>query len=124
MGFDQDRVSHHFRLTPNGGSIEVSAKQNDDAESRQQIRDHLMRISQQFAKGVFTSPIDIHAEVPPGVPVMQARKARITYRYEETPTGARIVIGTSDRGAQKAVHDFLKYQIREHDTGGSLSIGK
>jgi hypothetical protein len=123
MGFDQHKVSHHFRLTSGGGSIEVSAKNDNDAESRQQIRDHLRRISHKFADGVFTGPIATHAQVPPGVTVMRARKARISYTYEETPTGARVVIATSDGTALKAVHCVLKYQIREHDTGDSSQLG-
>jgi hypothetical protein len=40
MGFDQDRVSHHFHLTSTGGIIEVGVNQDTDAETRKQIRDH------------------------------------------------------------------------------------
>ena len=95
-----------------------------DAESRQQIRDHLRTISQEFANGVFTSPIGTHAEVPPGVQVMRERKSRIRYAYEETQEGARVIIGTTDRAARNAVHDFLRYQIREHATGDPESVRK
>jgi hypothetical protein len=122
MGFDQDQVSHHFHLTPTGGTIEVSANHAGDAASRGQIRDHLKTISREFAAGVFTSPIATHAEVPPGVTVMRQRKSRIRYTYQETPDGARVIVATTDRAARTAVHDFLKYQIREHATGDSLSI--
>ena len=124
MGFDQEKVSHHFRLTRTGGAIEVGVKQDTDADSRKQIRDHLQTIAREFADGVFTSPTATHAEVPPGVAVMRERKARIRYRYEETPDGARVVITTADRTARNAVHDFLKYQIREHATGDPLSVQK
>jgi predicted Zn-dependent protease len=122
MGFDQDKVSHHFHLTPTGGSIEVSVKQDGDEVNRQQIRDHLKTISREFANGVFTAPIATHAEVPPGVSVMRERKARIAYTYEETPNGGRVLIGTTDRKARKSVHSFLRYQIREHATGDPLTV--
>jgi predicted Zn-dependent protease len=124
MGFDQDKVSHHFHLTRAGGSIEVGVKQNADEVSLKQIRDHLRTISQEFADGVFTSPIATHAEVPPGVSVLRQRKARITYAYEETPGGARVIVSTTDRTSRTAVHDFLKYQIREHATGDPVSVQK
>jgi len=124
MGFDQDKVSHHFHLTQTGGSIEVSANHSADPAARKQIRDHLRTISQEFADGVFTSPIATHAEVPPGVQVMRERKSQIKYAYEETPDGARVIIVTTDRGARMAVRDFLKYQIREHATGDSVSVQK
>src|SRR5947208_12427483 len=71
MGFDQAKVTHHFYLTRTGGSIEVRANDRVDAESRQQIREHLTAISQEFKNGIFTSPIATHAEVPPGVRIMQ-----------------------------------------------------
>jgi len=122
MGFDQDRVSHHFHLTKTGGRIEVHVKQSADEDSLKQIRDHLRSISQEFSDGVFTGPIATHAEVPPGVPIMRERKSRIRYTYEETPDGARVVIDTRDRSARTAVHDFLKYQIREHATGDPSSV--
>jgi len=112
-GFDQDKVSPHFHLTQTGGSIEVRVNQSGNADSRKQIRDHLRTISQEFARGVFTSRIATHAELPPGAPVMRERKSRISYAYEETPDDARVIIGTTDRAARTAVHDFLKYQIRE-----------
>jgi hypothetical protein len=124
MGFDQDKVSHHFHLTQTGGSIEVRTNQSADLDSRKQIRDHLRTISREFADGVFTSPIATHAEMPPGVTVMRERKARIKYTYEETPDGARVIIGTTDRAARTAVHDFLTYQIREHATGDPVSVQK
>jgi hypothetical protein len=122
MGFDQDKVSDHFRLTPTGGSIEVQVNQSADVDSLKQIRDHLRTISQQFADGVFDGPIATHAEAPPGVPVMRERKLRIKYAYEEAPDGARVIIVTTDRAARSAIHDFLKYQIREHATGDPLRV--
>jgi hypothetical protein len=124
MGFDQAKVRHHFHLTASGGSIEVGVNAKDDAESLAQIRHHLQEIARQFAEGVFTSPIATHAETPPGVPVLRERKARIHYQYQETPEGARVTIDTKDRTARNAVHEFLKYQIREHATGDPLSVQK
>jgi hypothetical protein len=34
------------------------------------------------------------------------------------------VIATSHRKARGAIHEFLRYQIREHATGDSLTVGK
>jgi len=122
MGFDQEKTSHHFLLTRAGGSIEVVVNQSSDEVSRKQIRDHLKTISQEFAAGIFRSPIATHGEAPPGVSVLRERKALITYAYDETPTGARVVISTTDRTARKSVHEFLRYQIREHATGDPGSV--
>src|SRR5438309_46359 len=56
MGFDQDKVDHHFRTSPTGGSIEVEVKDRSDSASRDQVRSHLQEISVAFAKGDFTKP--------------------------------------------------------------------
>lgn len=124
MGFDQQKVHHHFLLTRTGGAITVSVNQVADETTLKQIREHLRTISQEFADGIFTSPTVTHAETPPGVSVLRERKARIKYGYEETPEGAQVIISTTDRRARRAVHDFLGYQIREHATGDALSVSK
>lgn len=121
MGFDQDKVRLPFLLTPNGGSIEVSANQEAGTDTLRLIREHLQSISKQFAAGEFKSPLATHAEEPDGVPTMRARKDRIKYAYEETPTGARGVITSNNRTVRSAVHDFLRYQICEHATGDPIT---
>jgi hypothetical protein len=83
---------------------------------------HLEHISKAFAQGDFTDPHEVHAETPPGVPEMKAHKAKITYQFESTPTGAKLIINTEDPKALNAVHDYLRYQIREHKTGDPLNL--
>ena len=122
MGFDQTKTTHHFTLTKTGGIIQVDANDPSDTASRDHIRIHLEHISKAFAQGDFTDPHEVHAETPPGVPEMKARKAKITYQYESTPTGAKVTITTEDPKALKAVRDYLRYQIREHKTGDSVEI--
>ena len=117
MGFDQDAAVHHFRVTPAGGSIEVEVRRKHDDTTRAQIRAHLRQIAVEFANGNFGKPVATHAETPPGVDGLQQHRAAITYRYEETRPGARVVIETRDAEALKAVHAFLRYQIHEHKTG-------
>ncbi len=124
MGFDQDKATHHFRLTATGGAIDVGANDAADLATRDQIRAHLKMIAGEFADGTFDKPEETHAEVPPGVATMQARKAAIAYVYEEMPRGGRVRIATSDAAALAAVHDFLRYQIKEHATGDPLTIRK
>jgi hypothetical protein len=78
-----------------------------------------------FGNGEFDVPMLVHdsADVP-GAKVMAARKQKIAYRYVETPSGGRVDIVTSDKEALAAVHDFLKYQIKEHKTGDPLTVSK
>jgi hypothetical protein len=41
MGFSHEKTTHHFRLTGEGGAIEVTANDPNDAASQEQIRTHL-----------------------------------------------------------------------------------
>jgi hypothetical protein len=121
MGFNQDRTTHHFRLTTDGDVIDVGVADAADATNRAAIRSHLKEITEAFARGDFAKPFATHGEVPPGVKTMQQRLSAITFRYEDTAIGGRVVIRTADRKAKAAVQEFLRYQIREHATGDPLS---
>jgi hypothetical protein len=123
MGFDQGRTTHHFRLLADGGAIEVAANDTSDAASRDQIRAHMKEIAKEFANGDFAKPFATHGEAPPGVKSMQERKTNLRFTYEETAAGGRVRISTTDATARNAVHEFLRYQIREHSTGDSLEVG-
>jgi len=122
MGFDQNKTTHHFTLTKTGGIIQVQANDPSDTTSCDHIRMHLEHISKAFAQGDFTDPHEVHAETPPGVPTMKARKAKITYQFESIAKGAKVIITTEDPKALEAVHDYLRYQIREHKTGDPLDL--
>ena len=124
MGFDHTKTTHHFILQESGGSIQVTANSSDDVESSEQIRMHLKHIAMMFAEGNFNAPMLIHDQTPPGVPVMQELKGEIKYSYEEIERGAAVRISTKNPTALKAVHEFLRFQIKEHKTGDSLDISK
>jgi hypothetical protein len=76
----------------------------------------LKSIADDFARGDFGKPFQTHAEVPPGVLVMQEYARVITYRYEDVPHGGVVQIRSADSRALEGVHDFLRYQIAQHQT--------
>lgn len=122
MGFDHQKTTHHFYLKPYGGVIEVSANDPADTVSRQQIRQHLAHIAKLFAAGNFALPTFIHAQKPPAITVMESLKNFIKYEYEETEAGGRIRISSDELDARAAVHDFLRFQIKDHRTGDPLEV--
>jgi hypothetical protein len=123
MGFDQARTAHHFYLYEDGGAIDVAVKDRTDIVDRDAIRSHLPHIAMLFGQGDFAAPMLVHdSKNVPGTAAMARLKEKISYVYKETAAGGRVDIRTSDAGALKAVHEFLKFQIADHKTGDSLEI--
>jgi len=120
MGFDQGKTVHHFRLFDDGGAIDVSA---NDPKELAAVRAHLAHIAAMFGSGDFEAPMLVHdTKDVPGVTVLAERRSAVTYRYADTPHGGRVDIVTTDPTALRALHDFLRYQIREHQTGDAVTI--
>ena len=121
MGFSQTATTHHFLLKPNGGAIQAEANDPADTANRDHIRMHLNHIVHAFSTGDFNIPMFVHDTVPPGVPEMKRLQNKISYTYEPTPNGGRVVIATNDTAALAAVHKFLRFQIEQHRTGDPIT---
>jgi hypothetical protein len=118
MGFDQHATTHHFTLLPDGGRIEVTAKEAGDAASIAQIRDHLRHIAAVFAKGDYNLPALVHdTKAVPGVAAMKTHAAALTFEFVEVDRGGQVRITGSSSEAIAAVHEFLRFQIKDHRTG-------
>lgn len=124
MGFSHEKTTHHFILTANGGVIEVTANDVNDQTSLGQIRSHLSHIAKMFKEGDFNAPMLVHGEIPPGVETMRASKAAIDYKFEKIDRGGRVSIGAMSAVDIDAIHEFLRYQIKDHQTGDSLEVRK
>jgi len=122
MGFSHEKTTHHFRLRKDGGAIEVDANSAADKESRDRIQSHLGHIAKMFTAGDFNTPMLVHSVTPPGTATMTRLKADIKYTYEASPKGGRVVIATGNKEALAAVHEFLRFQIKDHNTGDALTI--
>ena len=125
MGFDQNKTAHHFYLYEDGGAIQIGVKDGTDTKDRDAIRSHLPHIAMMFGSGDFDAPMLVHdTKDVPGIKILAERKDKIAYRYSETPTGGRVDIVTRDARALSALHDFLHYQIKEHQTGDTGQVTK
>ena len=120
MGFSQTETTHHFLLSKQGGTIEVSANDPADTASRSQIRMHLTHIAKMFSAGDFNIPMLVHNTTPPGVDIMAKLGDQIRYRYRNTSAGGKVEIATRNPQALRAIHDFLRFQISEHRTGDPI----
>jgi hypothetical protein len=117
MGFSHERTTHHFELNQDGGLIEVRSSDVRDTESRAQIRSHFRHIVKMFSEGNFNVPMLVHAQDVPGTATMSRLKNQLHWALQETPRGARITITADNKPALDAVHEFLRFQIEDHQTG-------
>jgi hypothetical protein len=124
MGFSHEKTTHHFRLYSDGGAIEADANDVKDSASLEAIRSHFGHIVTLFAAGDFSAPMLIHVQDPPGSQEMKRLREKIQDRLENTEHGARIRITTKDANALHAVHEFLRFQIADHQTGDTTEITK
>jgi hypothetical protein len=122
MGYPHDKTTHHFRMLSDGGAIEATANDPNDKANTTAIRSHLSHIAAMFSDADFSTPMFVHDGVPPGVTTMKLMKSAIHYTYEEMPNGGKVRIKSDDPIALAAIHDFLRFQINEHQTGDSLKI--
>ena len=53
---------------------------------------------------------------------MKRKKASIHWKFEETETGGRVRIASKDSEALSAIHEFLRFQIEDHETGDPTEI--
>jgi len=120
MGFPHGKTTHHFRMLGDGGAIEIAANDPEDKTNREAIRSHLAHIAMSFGAGDFSAPMFIRDGVPPGVTTMKLLKSTIHYAYQETPAGGRVSIESQDPIAVAAIHDFLRFQITDHQTDDAL----
>jgi hypothetical protein len=122
MGFSHEKTTHHFALSYDGGSIDVRANDIADTASRDQIRSHFRHIAQMFAAGNFNAPMLVHSRDVPGTATMSERKDQLHWTLEETPRGARLVVTADNQPALDAVHEFLRFQIADHQTGDCTAV--
>ena len=122
MGFSHQMTTHHFALTKDGGTIEVEADDPNDEASRDAIRQHLDHIASLFKQGDFDIPMFIHDQIPPGVPTMKRLKNDITYNAQPTSKGAEVKIASTNPEAVSAIHQFLTFQIKDHQTGDPTEV--
>jgi hypothetical protein len=70
-----------------------------------------------FAAGNFKVPMLVHSVDVPGTATMTRLKDQLHWELVETPRGARINIVADNIEALDAVHEFLRFQIEDHQTG-------
>ena len=122
MGFDQEAATHRFVLMKDGGRIEVTARKAGDEKSIAEIRTHLRHIADVFKAGDFSIPAQVHDREVPGVEKLKQAGEAVTYGFEEIDRGGFVRMVAATPSALAAIHEFLRFQIKDHGTGDPLIV--
>ncbi|HJU73816.1 MAG TPA: hypothetical protein VJ717_08725 [Gemmatimonadaceae bacterium] len=113
MGVDQYTSAHIFESLSDGGRIALT-RDVDDTLGVRVIREHLRDVARRFGVGDFSLSEAVHANQDiPGVTVLRATRA-IRYEYRDLPRGGEVRLTSRDRGAIRAIHEFLQFQRSDH----------
>ena len=85
----------------------------------------MQRVSQLMVMGDLAKLREQFGENVPGLDRIveaRARKATITVRSSTPDEGSQIILTTADPIALQALHDFLRFQIADLNTGDSPEV--
>jgi hypothetical protein len=114
MGFDQSKIAHEFSSTKDGGQIKITALDEKDNKTINQIRNHARDIQNDFAEGNFTKPFFIHEQSIPGTNAMTQNKDQIHYKIQDLKNGAILFLITNNSGLANSIKQFMTFQSTEH----------
>jgi len=103
-GFSPADATHHFLLNKDGGVIWLEAANPEDPMTPDSIRAYLAQITKA------------------GVPELSGLGAEANYAFEATQDGGQVVIRTKNSAALDLIHAYLRFQIRELQTGDSAEV--
>ena len=114
MGFDQTKIAHEFSSTKDGGQIKITALDEKDNNTINQIKSHTRDIQNDFTKGNFTKPFYIHAQSVPGTDAMTQNKDQIQYEIQDLKNGSILLLLTNNSNLSSSIHQFMTYQSTKH----------
>ncbi len=115
MPFNLEQTTHVFTKTETGGVQQVIVKDKANASQIKLIRQHLRKISLEFAQGDFSNPAKIHGLTMPGLTTLRNTKpGQLNISYKELADGAEIDYATNDTTLLKALHQWFDAQLSDH----------
>ena len=96
--------AQHFLLNAEGGVIQAEAGNPEDPMAPDEIRANLTQVAKT------------------GVPELQRLRADINYVFTPTAGGGELRIESRNAEALNAIHEYLRTEIRELQTGDSENV--
>jgi hypothetical protein len=114
MPFDLDATTHVFTKIDRGGVQVVTADDPADAVQVGLIRAHLLEERDNFARGDFDDPAQIHGHDMPAVAELTAGYVDVVVTFAETPAGAELTYTTDEPRLVDAIHSWFDRQLMDH----------
>ncbi len=112
----------HFKLLADGGYSQLEAQSPADTAAPAFIRTQIQTQVTKFSAGEFGLAGLSPDLIPPGLRQMEKLRTSITFKYQETPRGGRLLFISTDPAAIQAIHDFLRFEIESNRTGDPTTI--
>jgi hypothetical protein len=115
MPFSLQATEHVFTKTASGGVQQVVARNPAETEQVTLVRQHLRKIREQFLKGDFSGPSNIHGADMPGLAQLQAaRPGQLGITYHDIPGGAELTYTTRESKLIAVLHQWFDAQLADH----------
>lgn len=114
MPFDLNKTTHAFTGTDQGGVQKIQAKDPQDSEQIELIRDHLKKEKGLFDNGDFSDPSTLHGEGMPGLDVLEQSADKLEVEYSDLPDGAQLTYLTDNEEVIDALHMWFMAQLQDH----------
>jgi hypothetical protein len=79
-------------------------------------------IARAFQDGDFEIPIFAHDTGPTSMLKMKPLQNQVTYSFEGSAGGGRVIVSSAERDAIAAIHNFLPLQVKEHESGDPREV--
>lgn len=115
MPFSLQATTHVFTKTASGGVQRVVAKDPNDRQQVELVRQHLKQIRQEFLQGNYSGPAHIHGADMPGLAQLRAAgPGAVRIDYRDVTGGAELRYVSADDALVTALHQWFDAQVDDH----------
>lgn len=114
MPFDMAKTLHIFKMSEQGGTLQVIVRDPQWTEQVALIRLHLKHEAMEFQQGNYSDPATLHGGDMPGLKELMQGAVDIKVSYQDITDGGEINFETNDLHLLTAIHRWFGAQLSEH----------
>lgn len=115
LPYAAEKTVQTFTKTAHGGVQHVVVKSAGDTAQIKAVQSHLLKLTDAFKKGDFSTTERIHGKAMPGLAQLKRAKTDdIRFEYKALETGGQIHYSTEYPQYVQALHEWFDAQTQEH----------